>query len=359
MKRILLTACAALLAVAAVAPFAPVTHAQNWESSSLFITDDNRMSVLLPNGWFAAGDVQGIQVANREALLTETNTELQPGDEAFLVLPIARADLAAFDIEADASLEDIANFLFPFLLSNETNDITVQRGGEVEYAGGTMIRAIAYDANNGYALHLYDNLAPGYIGVRIFTGPKNEFGEGEENGMLGIAMTVQFSLELTQTYTSSDGTVSFSFPTDYVAIEDEPTGAYIYDSAATQAAAEAQEETAPGQVRLLTIAGDPASLGEITDDVLKAVVADIANQISRDSDNNPEVGVPFTFDNETLGPAAGIYASSDIGSGGVVAVYNEAANVVAVVIYAGGPDEGSQLMLTALNIAHSMIRVQS
>ncbi len=353
MKRLLIAGLAFALAFIALVP---TTHAQdNTATSTLYITPDVRFSIELPEGWAAAGDASGLQVVNRPAMLADESLVLQPGDLGFMILALGWQDLLGLGMKEDATLLEVGEFLFPFLLSGQGDAVTYGNPGEVEYADETIIRTVATDATSTYALHLFDHLAPGYVGVRIFTGLTGEFGEGEENEMLAIAKTVQFGLELSQTHTASDGTVSFSFPTDYIAVEDRPTVHYIYDSEATREAAEAQQDTAAGQVRMLTIAVDPAQLPQRDEATLKAVALEVAGQISEDSDNNPVVGEPTVLVSDVLiGTTVVIEADSDVAEGGVVVVYNEAANVIAVVVYAGGLGEGHQLLLTALNVANTM-----
>lgn len=350
MKRLLIAGLAFMLAFIAVVPS---THAQeNAAASTLYITPDGRFSVELPEGWAATGDATGLQVANRPEMLTDDSLELQPGDLGFVVMAIGWEDLAAFSFPADATLLQIGEFLLPFLMSGQGDDVTVGEPGEVEYADETIVRAVATDATNTYALHLFDNLAPGYMGVRIFTGL---FGEGEENEMLAIAKTVQFSLELSQTYTSNDGTESLNFPTDFVAVEDQPTVHYLYDSEATRESAEAGQEIAEDQVAMATIVVDPAQLPEINEEMVKLVAQEVASQIAEDSDNNPVLTEPTVLESEALiGTTVVIESSSEVSKGGVVVVYNEAAHVIAIVAYVGDVHLGGQLLLTALNIANSM-----
>ncbi len=353
MKRLLIAGLAFMLAFIAVVPS---THAQdNAAASTLYITPDGRFSVELPDGWAATGDATGLQVANRPEMLTDDSLELQPGDLGFVVMAIGWEDLAAFTFPADATLLQIGEFLLPFLLSGQGDAVTVGQPGEVEYADETVIRAVATDATNTYALHLFDNLAPGYMGVRIFTGLSGEFGEGEENEMLAIAKTVQYSLELSQTHTSDNGTVTFNFPTNFVAIEDQPTVHYIYDSEATREAADADQDIAADQVAMATIVVDPAQLPEINEEMVKLVAQEVASQIAEDSDNNPVLTEPVVLESEALiGTTVVIEASSEVSKGGVVVVYNEPANVIAIVAYVGDVQDGGQLLLTALNIANSM-----
>ncbi len=353
MKRLLIAGLAFALAFIAVLP---TTHAQdNSTASTFYITPDGRFSVEVPEGWAAAGDATGVQVVNRPAMLTDTALVLQPGDAGLLVLALGWEDLYGLGMTPDATLLEVGEFLINFLLSPQGDAITIGGAGEVELANETIIRAVATNDTTTFVMHVYDHLAPGYLGVRIFTGLNGELGEGAENEMLAIAQTVQFSLELSQTHTASDGTVTFSFPKNFVAVEDRPTVHYIYDSEATREAAEAQEDTAAGQVRMLTIAVDPAQLPQVNDETLKAVALEVAGQIAGDSDNNPVVGEPTVLDSEVLvGTTVVIEADSDVAEGGVVVVYNEAANVIAVVVYAGGLHEGHQLLLTALNVANTM-----
>jgi hypothetical protein len=346
LHRLFMVALALTLAVAA---FAPVRAQDDSGTKTLFITEDGRMSVELPEGWFATGSVDSLEVANNEALLTSEDIEVtESGSLAFVVLPLPKADIEAFfGIPADSSLLDITTALTPIFLEDD-GSVTIS---EPEQVDETVVRLTLSDEINDGVIYVADNFAPDAVGIILMIAPTGEMTEDAEFEILGIASTIQFGLDLTTAYTAADGSLSFSHPDGWIAQDIQAGFAGLYDSQETADAAAAQADTTEGEVRLVVGAFD-RSAEEITDDVLLAEAADLAAQIAADSEHNPVLGDAVFVESESLTQrVVFVEATSDIAAGGLVLVYDAETGIASVVIYAGGLDVGDRVFQTALNIA--------
>lgn len=346
LHRLFMVALALTLAVAA---FAPVRAQDDSGTKTLFITEDGRISLELPEGWFAAGGVDSLQVTNNEALLASEDIEVtESGSLAFIVLPLPKADIEAFfGIPADSTLLDIATALTP-IFQEDDGSVTI---GEAEQLDETVVRLTIQDEINDGVIYVADNFAPDAVGVIVMIAPLGEMTEEAEGEVLGIASTIQFGLDLTVAYEAADGGLSFSHPDGWIAQDIQAGFAGLYDSQETADAAAAGEDTAAGQVRFVVGAFD-RSAEEITDELLLAEAADLAAQIGADSEHNPVLGEAVFVESDSLTQrVVYVEATSDIAAGGVVLVYDAETSVASVVAFAGGLDVGDRLFQTALNIA--------
>ncbi|KAB2865348.1 MAG: hypothetical protein F9K46_03850 [Anaerolineae bacterium] len=333
------------------AAFAPVRAQDDAAPTSFFITEDGAFSVELPEGWYAAGDLSGLQVSNNEALLSAESFEVtESGSLAFLVLPLSDVDLEGFGLTVESPILEIGTAFAP-LFADETTNV-----GEPEEVADGVARISVADATNDGVVYVADDLAPGYIGVAIMAALKGEMTEEAELEILTILSDVNFSLPLDEPFISGDDGLSFSYPTDWV-INDIGGGvALVFDSQTTLDNAGAEADIVEGETRIGIIGIQPANVpAELTEETLQAFAVQATTELASSSENNPVVGEPELLENEVFPGGFVVYVpvSSDIAEGGVFLVNNE--GVLHVILFSGALDEGDRAFGTALNIATSVV----
>lgn len=350
LQRFLIIALTLALAFAIIAP----ARAQDdTATTTLYITEDGAFSVQLPEGWYAAGDVSGLQIANDEAALTSDNFEItESGDLGLIIIPLAKADLAGFGLAEDATILDVATALAPNF-AGEDGTTTV---GDPESLADTVVRLTIVDDTNDGVIYVADNLAPGYLGIAIMAAPKGEMTEDAEAEILGLLTDLNYSLVLDQTFEAADGALTFSYPTDWVTTDVGGAVAALTDSQTTLDNMDAGTDIAAGESRLAVIGIAPANApADLSPEGLQAFAVQAATELASSSESNPVMGDPELLENEALVGGSVVYVpvSSDIGEGGIFLVNNE--GVLHLVLFSGAVDEGNRVYGTALNIANSTV----
>jgi hypothetical protein len=350
LRRFTIPALAVTLAFAHAFPaFNPARAQDGPETKTIFITEDGRISVELPEGWYAAPESVGLKVVNSEELLNPDTDIITPGDLGFAVLPLARAEFESLGLSPEATLTEIMDALLPVLAGDDASTVL----GEPEAFGDSVLRVTVSDSDNDGAFYIADHLAPGVVGVVPMAAPKGEFTEEAEAEMLAIAEEIQYALELTEVYTAADGLVSFSHPAEWILQDLAPGFVTLYNSQASADAAAADEDAAPDQAALIVNSLDLSS-EEVTDEYLLAYADQLVAEIVADSEDNPVVEAAVFIESESLTHrVVFIEAASDIAKGGIVVAYDAETGIASTVIVVGGTDVGDRLFLTALNIALS------
>lgn len=333
------------------AAFAPVRAQDDATPTTFFITEDGAFSAELPEGWYAAGSVDGLQVSNNEALLSaETFEVTESGDLAFLVIPLPEAGLVGIGLSADATILEVATTLGP-RFADETTTV-----GEPEAVADDVARMTLADDINDGVVYVADDLAPSYLGMVVMAAVKGEMTEEAEIEILTILSDVNFSLPLDEPFISGDDGLIFSYPTDWV-INDIGGGvALVFDSQTTLDNAGAEADIVEGETRIGIIGIQPANVpAELTEETLQAFAVQATTELASGSENNPVVGEPEVLENEVFPGGFVVYVpvTSDIAEGGVFLVNN--AGVLHVVLFSGALDEGDRAFGTALNIATSVV----
>lgn len=347
LQRLFIFALAMALVFAA---FAPVRAQDTTATTTFYLAPDGSFSAKLPEGWYVDGSSGGLRGSNDEALLTADNFEVtEPGDVAFIILPLAEADFESMGIAADATIVDIATALGPNFAGS---DGTTTLGDAEEVAEGVARMTIADDINDG-VIYVAENLAPGYIGVVIMATAKGAMTEEVEFGVLGLLQDVNYSVPLDQTFTAADGALVFNHPTDWVINDLGGGAAQLSDTQATLDQMIAATPVAEGEVRLVVIGLPPTSVpADLSPETMPDFAVQVVTSLVGDSASGVTIEEPELLENELLAGGAIAYAafSDEVGEGGIFLVNN--AGVVHAVLYSGAIDEGDRLYGTALNIAN-------
>lgn len=314
---------------------------------TLFISEDGRMSVELPAGWMADGGVDGFRVLNNPDILNDGANDDAPGSRAFQVLPLSKERIEAMVGKADATLDEVAAVIGPSMAQEGR---TLGEPASLKTEEGPAIRISILDDLNEGAIYVIDALAPDITAVIFLVGLPGEFDEAAETELLDIASTVQYSLELTETFEASDGSFSFTYPVDWLTLEMGSGAAMLGNS---------RESFLPtltdNFVRFSVFGYPPAVLASgLSEAELKEVAVGFAEQVAASNESpNPVVGEGQVVEHESLtGTVIYVEMTNDNESGGLFFVDN--GEVVYAVIFAGASDVGDDLWLTALNIATSV-----
>lgn len=315
----------------------------------LFITEDGTFSIRLVEGWYASGDVEGLQVANREILVTETDTPVDSiGDIAFIIQPLEKADVERIlGVPTDSTLLEIATAVKPFF---ENPDGTTVISNPEDMGG--VARMTVTDPKNDALIYVADNLAPGFYGVVVILTPKDEMTADTESAVADLLGGVQFSLPLTETFADANNNLSFSYPADWV-VQDNGNGvALMANNAQTLQNANNQLDLAAGEFRFFIVGEDTPGTG-VDDVTLIQTAANLAANLTATSVNNPVVAEPVILLSDQLtGTVIYVEITSDIAVGGLLMVNRD--GVVHEIIFQGDVDLGDRVLLSALNISKSL-----
>lgn len=340
-------------------------HAQDdaTATTTFFMTEDGAFSVQLPEGWYAGGDAEWLVVSNNPDLTYLNDLAVtEAGDYTFLVTPASRNEMDTSLISADATILEIATFLAPFFASADPTAVI----GEAESLTDSVARVTLSNDEHDAVMYVADHLAPGYFSVTIMGAVKGELTEEAEAMMLNILQTVHYSLPLEQTYVVAANGVTFSYPADWKANENDFGTVIFADSQNTLDNDIAGKGPAPGEFSIFTV---PLSPGDTPSDLsgegMQTFLHEFVTKVVSTTDVHPVVGVTIEdthpvvgevqlLENETLlgGMIAYVPVTNDISEGGFFLVNDN--GVLWIVLFAGAPDEGSQLFGTALAIANSI-----
>jgi hypothetical protein len=305
---------------------------------------------MLPEGWFGSGDVSGIQLANREAVLGEDfGGDVQPGDQAITAFAVAQAELSGIGLTEEAGLSDLADLMLAFMIGGEDAPSSVSEIAEAELGGRPAVRFEAQDDEVDGIVYVY-MIAPTVFGVGVIGSYPGELAAAEES-LLPILDSVQYGLSLDESFEAEDSALAFLYPTDWSAEALDPTVVV----AANDPAAIGADELQPGQYLIGVLGIDPASIEgvDLSGEDIADFTGGFAARLVEDSENNPVVGDPIVLDTEYFqGNMALVRITSDIADGGLVIVYT--GEVAYAVIFSGVPGEGWWLAHTALLVANSV-----
>lgn len=332
-------------------------------TTTFFMTEDGAFSVQLPEGWYAGGDAGWLTVSNNADFTNLNDVAVkEAGDYSFVVTPASRNEMDTSLISVDATILEIATIVAPYFAESDPNIVI----GEAESLTDSVARVTLSNDEHDVVLYVADHLAPGYFSVTGMATVKGELTEEAEAMMLDILQTVHYSLPLDQTYVVPDNGVTFSYPADWKANENDFGTVIFADSQNTLDNVFAGKDPAPGE---FSIYGVPISPGDTPTDLsgegMQTFLYEFVtkNVSARDvhpvvgatiDDTHPVVGEVQLLENEALlgGMIAFVPVINDISEGGFFLVNDE--GVLWIVLFAGAPNEGSQLFGTALAIANSI-----
>ncbi|MBZ0319015.1 MAG: hypothetical protein K8L91_21545 [Anaerolineae bacterium] len=340
-------------------------HAQvdSTTTTTLFMTEDGAFSVQLPEGWYADGDAEWLAVSNNPDVTDPNNLAMmKSGDYLSLVVPVARAAMDTSQIAADATILEIATVLAPTFTNSDSTTVV----GEVQSLSDWVARVALADDENDGVVYVADYLAPDYFSVTVMAAVKGELTEEAEAMMLDVLQTVHYSLPLEQTYVVPDNGVTFSYPADWKANENDFGTVIFADSQNTLDNVFAGNDPAPGEFSIYAV---PISPGDTPSDLsgegMQTFLHEFVTKLVSPRDVHPVVGVTIEdthpvvgeaqlLENEALlgGMIAYVPVTNDISEGGFFLVND--GGVLWIVLFAGAPNEGDQLFGTALGIANSI-----
>lgn len=332
-------------------------------TTTFFMTEDGRFSVQLPDGWYAGGDAGWLAVSNNPDFTNLNDLAVkEAGDYSFLVTPASRNEMDTSLISADATILEIATIVAPYFAESDPTAVI----GEAESLTDSVARVTLSNDEHDAVLYVADHLAPGYFSATMMAATKGEMTDEAEAMMLNILQTVHYSLPLEQTYVVPDNGVTFSYPADWIA-DDDGFGTVIFaDSQNTLDNVLAGKDPAPGEFSIYAV---PISPGDTPSDLsgegMQTFLYEFVTKIVSATDVHPVVGVTIEdthpvvgeaqlLENEALlgGMIAYVPVTNDISEGGFFLVND--GGVLWIVLFAGAPNEGSQLFGTALGIANSI-----
>lgn len=321
-------------------------------TTTFFMTEDGAFSVQLPEGWYAGGDAGWLAVSNNPDFTNLNDLAVkEAGDYTFLVTPASRNEMDTAQISADATILEIATFLAPFFASSDPTAVI----GEAESLSDSVARVTLSNDEHDAVLYVADHLAPGYFSATMMAATKGELTEETEAMMFDILQTVHYSLPLEQTYVVPDNGVTFSYPADWKANENDFGTVIFADSQNTLDNVLAGNDPAPDEFSIYAV---PISPGDTPTDLsgegMQTFLYEFVTKLVSTRDVHPVVGEVQLLENETLlgGMIAFVPVTNDISEGGFFLVND--GGVLWIVLFAGAPNEGSQLFGTALAIADSI-----
>jgi hypothetical protein len=318
------------------------TSAQD-DSFTLFFTEDQAFSSVLPNGWAANGSREdGLILASSEATLqlyqAAEDSKPQPGDLIIQVYAFpeeAMAGLPMTDFLSAVAQEMQADSDAP----PELSDLE-----EFDLAGreAAVVTGVSSEVGAHVIMYL---LAPGHYALAVIATTPDDLDAVTEDAMTILA-TVRFSLSLDET--QDDEYVTFGYPTGWVlnTFEGMPP---IYGLANSEEAFNA-EDLIEGQYKII-LADLGASFGV---DVANLSVADATVAWVQGLLNEGETAtdpITITLDNGVEIVTLDVLNKDGSYVGGVfVAQFTAFENVVEGVAFASAPDASYQISLTALNM---------
>lgn len=331
MKRLILFVLLTML-VAALP-----TGAQE-DTGTYFFTEDGSFAVYLPVGWSATGNAEdGLQIGNAETpveLLDEEEGSPQPGQAGMIVLALPAA---ALELEPDA----YADVLEMMLASMDDEDMPPMSAvEEYDFAGRAAAMATGSNDEND-AMFVSYAIAPGTFGIAVIVTAPGELDLHTEV-MLEVLDGASYALPLEQTL---EGGVSFDYPADWNAYEEEPGLLMIIENAEGVAD---QSTFNPGDYAMLLFP-DLGALGMQGMDV-SAIAADLAVSLFVE---NTDISAPISLDANGVAAGAVVFRSQE-GVAGSVFVVGDDMDGYKGIIVAASEGESKLIDLTALNILLSV-----
>lgn len=329
-------------------------HAQEdaTKTTTFFMTDDGAFSVQLPDGWYAGGDAGWLTVSNNADFTNLNDVAVkEAGDYSFVVTPVSRNEMDTSLISADATILEIATIVAPYFAESDPNVVI----GVAESLTDSVARVTLSNDEHDAVLYVADHLAPGYFSATMMGATKGELTEETETMMFDILQTVHYSLPLEQTHLISSNGTTFFYPTDWVVVDDGSGTVIFADSQTTIDNFMNEQDPAPGESSIYALRIAPEDTpSDLSGESMKTFLQEFVTGIVATSDKNPVVGEVKLLENEALlgGMIAYVPVTNDISEGGFFLVNDR--GVLWIVLFAGAPNEGSQLFGTALALADSI-----
>ncbi len=349
-QRLLMIAAATILIFAGIGGVRAQDEAT--ATTTFFITEDGAFSVLLPQGWYAGGDAESLTVSNNPEFTDLNDLAVkEAGDYTFLVTPASRNAMDTSPISADATMLEIATIVAPYFATPDSNVVI----GAAESLTDSVARVTLSNDEHDVVLYVADHLAPDYFSVTMMAATKGELTEATEAIMLDILQTVHYSLPLEQTYVVSDNGVTFFYPANWRANENDFGTVIFADSQNTLDYVFAGKDPAPGEFSIYAVPIPPGDTpSDLSGEGMQTFLYEYVTRLVSTTDVHPVVGEGQLLENEALlgGMIAYVPVTNDMSEGGFFLVNDH--GVLWIVLFAGVPDEGDQLFGTALAIANSV-----
>jgi hypothetical protein len=336
-----------LLVLLLVLPLSVFAQDDTVDAVAVFRTEDGAYVAILPEGWVADGSrAEGLRIGNSQEtldmMLNEEEDTPASGMIGISVTAFSSEDLMGLlELDEEATEVDLLNGLLELLLSSGGEEADLGEVGEIEFdkrPAATVTGTLNAETEAKIYLH---HLAQDTLALTIVATPVGEL-QGVVEDVTSIITGVGYSLELTETYTSEDGSMTFMYPADTFVTDSDGVPFISSDEELPEDVFE------PGQYGIVVI--DLTAMGMVGED-MDTTAQSLVESVMEEGD---EMNGPFHLlvNEEDDVTFIAVSNSEEKNEGGVFLLEKETG--VYAVIFVAAHGYADTISATALNVLYSV-----